>query len=153
MQEEEFEIDFFRKLLETPSVEAYGQVLDHLMEEIFAERGCMWLERENAFVYRGDEELRKSFPFSRQAVDAVLEQGRSFICFDSEQDERLRPSGSIAMNKVRSCLCAACIDSEGEVLVLAYFDNGMSSGEFSERDLEYLKSVLSLVPGAVPVSR
>lgn len=149
---EEFEIEFFQKLLATPSVEAYEQVLELLMEEIFAERGCMWLERENAFIYRGDEELRKSFPFSRQAVDEVLEQGRSFICFDAEQDDRLSPSGSIAMNNVRSCLCAACRDAEENVLVLAYFDNSMSAGEFSERDLEYLKAVLALVPGAVPVS-
>ncbi len=150
--QEEFELEFFRQLLASPSVEAYEQVLEHLMEEIFAERGCMWLERENAFIYRGDEELRKSFPFSRQAVDEVLEQGRSFICFDAEQDERLHPSGSIAMNNVRSCLCAACRDTDTNVLVLAYFDNGMSAGEFSERDLEYLRAVLNLVPGALAVT-
>lgn len=147
--EDEFELDFFRQLLAEPSVDVYSQVLDLLMEEIFAERGCMWLERENAFIYRGDEELRKTFPFSRQAVDEVLDRGRSFICFDAEQDKRLHPSGSIAMNNVRSCLCAACRDESGEVLVLAYFDNGMSAGEFSQKDLDYLKAVLDLVPGAV----
>lgn len=149
---EEFELDLYSELLEEPSVKVYGQILDLLMEEIFAERGCLWLETDNAFLYRGDEELRKRFPFSRQAVDEVLEHGRSFISFDTTQDTRLRPSGSIALNNVRSCLCAACRDSSGEVLVLAYFDNGMSAGEFSQRDLDYLKAVLSLVPGATPVA-
>ena len=148
---EEFELDLYREIFKEPSVKVYSQVLDLLMEEIFAERGCLWLERENNFVYRGDEELRKKFPFSRQAVDEVLEHGRSFISFNAEEDERLTPGGSICMNNVRSCLCAACRDEHGEVLVMAYFDNSMSSGEFSTRDLNYLKAVLSLVPGAVPV--
>lgn len=145
------DLEPFQELLENPDPDSYQMVLELLMEETFAERGCMWLERENAFIYSGDEELRKEFPFSRQAVDSVLEQGRSFISFDAEVDERLRPSGSLMMHNVRSCLCAAGSDTEGNVLVLAYFDNSMSSGQFSKEDLELLKRVLSLVPGAVPV--
>ena len=145
------DLDPFQELLAEPNPDSYQQVLELLLEELFAERGCMWLERENAFIYSGDEELRKEFPFSRQAIDAVLDQGRSFISYNAEQDERLRPSGSIKMHNVRSCLCAACKDEDGKVLVLAYFDNSMSSGNFSEQDLESLKTVLSLVPGASPV--
>jgi GAF domain-containing protein len=141
----------YQELLSIPTRENYQQLLELLMEEIFAERGCIWLERENVFLYNGDEDLRKRFPFSRQAVDSVLDHGRSFISFDATSDDRLRPSGSIAMNNVRSCLCAACQDQSGAVLVLAYFDNSMSSGQFSEEDLQLLKDVLSLVPGAVPV--
>ena len=55
------------------------------------------------------------------------------------------------MNKVRSCLCAACYDKGGELLAVAYFDNGMSYGMFAEEDLKLLREVLSLFPGAVPV--
>lgn len=142
----------FRELLQSPSVEDYEKILELLLEEVFAERGCMWLERENRFIYQGDEDLRKSFPFSRQAVDAVLAEGRSFLSYDTEQDDRIRPSGSMLMNNVRSCLCAASSDEHGQVLVLAYFDNSVSAGQFSEEDLEFLKAVLSLVPGAVPVA-
>ena len=145
------ELEHYEELLSEPSVDNYSQVLELLMEETFAERGCFWLERENKFLYQGDEELRKEFPFSRQAVDAVLSQGRSFISFDTTEDDRLTDSSSILMNKVRSCLCAACRDPRGEVLVLAYFDNSMSSGQFSEEDLALLKAVLALVPGAVSV--
>lgn len=144
-------LEVFRDILAEPSVEAYEQVLEILLEEFFAERGCMWLERENRFVYRGDEELRRTFPFSRRAVDEVLEQGVSFISLDATTDERFRPSGSVMLHNVRSCLCAASRNAEGEVLVLAYFDNSMTSGPFAEKDLEMLKDVLSLVPGAVPL--
>lgn len=140
----------FRDLLANPQESDYEKVLELLLENIVAERGCMWLDQGNAFIYRGDEELRENFPFSRQAVDAVLDHGRSFISYDTEQDDRVGPCSSIAMNKVRSCLCAASIDEEGNVLVLAYFDNSMGAGQFSQEDLEFLHGVLSLVPGAVP---
>ena len=144
------ELDAFKELLSQPTQADYEKVLEMLLEQIFAERGCMWLERENVFIYHGNEELRKTFPFSRQAVDAVLDEGRSFISFDSTQDERIRESGSILMNKMRSCVCSACTDSNGDVLVLAYFDNSMKSDPFSEADLQTLREVLALVPGAVP---
>ena len=143
------DLEDYRELLKEPTQADYENVLVLLMEQMFAERGCLWLERENAFLYNGDEELRKTFPFSRQAVDSVLDQGRCFISFDATEDERIRASASIATNNVRSCLCAACRDSAGEVLVLAYFDNSLSSGQFTEDDLEHLREVLSLVPGAV----
>lgn len=145
------ELEPYQDLLNDPSPEAYKQLLELLLEEIFAERGCLWLERENTFLYCGDEDLRKRFPFSRKAVDAVLDLGRSFISFDTASDERLSPTGSMAMNNVRSCLCSACVGESGDVLVLAYFDNSMNSGQFSEEDLHLLQDVLSLVPGAVPV--
>ena len=144
------ELETFKELLSQPSEADYERVLELLLEQIFAERGCMWLEGENSFIYHGDEELRKTFPFSRQAVDSVLDQGCSFISFDSTQDERIHDSGSILMNNMRSCLCAACTDASGQVLVLAYFDNSMKSDPFSEKDLETLRTVLALVPGAVP---
>ena len=143
-------LDPFRDLLADPEKSDYEQVLELLLEEIFAERGCMWLERENAFIYRGDEEIRKNFPFSRQAVDEVLEAGRSFISYDTSLDDRVHPCSSMAVNNVRSCLCAAATDGAGQVLVLAYFDNSMSAGQFSQEDLEFLQGVLSLLPGAVP---
>lgn len=130
----------------------YEEFLELLIEDFFAERGCLWLERENRFVYRGDEELRKRFPFSRQAVDAVLEEGRSFITFDTKSDPRIESASSMAMNNVRSCLCASCTDDKGEVLVVAYFDNTMDSEPFSHKDLKFLKQALSLLPNAIPVT-
>jgi len=137
--------------MDAPGTASYQEVLEMLVVEMSAERGCLWLEQENRLLYCGDEKLHRAFPFSRQAVDSVLDRGRSFVSYDTEQDDRLEPTGSIRVNKVRSCLCAACHDKSGELLALAYFDNGMSFGIFAEEDLNLLREVLSLVPGAVPV--
>ena len=142
----------FKALMARPGRPDYENVLESLLEEIFAERGCMWLEKENEFLYRGDDDLRKRFPFSRQAVDSVLEKGRSFIAYDDGGNEPTPPSGSMVMNNVRSCVCAAAKNAQGEVLVLAYFDNGVESDPFSMEDLELVQGVLDLVPGAVPSS-
>ena len=66
-------LDPFKELMERSGRPDYEAVLEALLEEIFAERGCLWLEKDNEFLYRGDDELRKRFPFSRQAVDSVLD--------------------------------------------------------------------------------
>jgi GAF domain-containing protein len=141
----------YRDLMDAPDTASYQEMLEMLVVEMSAERGCLWLEPENRLLYSGDEKLHQAFPFSRQAVDSVLDRGRSFVSYDTENDDRLEPTGSIKVNKVRSCLCAACYDKDGELLALAYFDNGMNFGMFTEEDLKLLREVLSLVPGAVPV--
>jgi GAF domain-containing protein len=128
----------------------YEQVLCELIDQFQAERGCLWLEKENAFLYLGDEQLRKDFPFSRQAIDAVLVEGRSFLSFDPKRDPRIEKDSSLAMN-LRTCLAASCINAENQVLVVAYFDNDLNSEPFSHQDLRFLKAVLSMVPGAMPV--
>ena len=142
-------LDPFKEMMARPGRPDYESVLEALLEEIFAERGCMWLEKDNAFLYRGDDELRKRFPFSRQAVDSVLEKGRSFIAYDDGGKEPASPTSSMLMNNVRSCVCAAAKNAQGEVLVLAYFDNGPESDPFSIEDLELVQGVLDMVPGAV----
>ena len=144
-----FELAPYRVLLKEPGKEEYERVLELLLGSLSAERGCFYLEKESLFLYKGDEELRKTFPFSRQAVDAVLDDGCSFISFDPDKDDRINPTGSIRLNQVRSCVCSACVDESGEVLVLAYFDNSVSHGAFTQETLDKLRKVLELVPGAV----
>ena len=144
-------LELYRDLMDAPDSSSYQEMLEMLVVEMSAERGCLWLERENRLLYSSEEELHRNFPFSRQAVDSVLDRGRSFVSYDTESDNRLEPTGSIKVNKVRSCLCAACYDKDGELLAVAYFDNGMSFGMFAEDDLNLLREVLSLFPGAVPV--
>lgn len=148
----DIELQTYSNLLQADSITNYETVLGHLVEATGAERGCLWLENKNAFVYNGDEELRKKFPFSREAVDSVLESGRSLLSFDTTTDSRFTPFGSIMMHNVRSCLCAACQDSSGEVLVLAYLDTSIGAEQFTEDDLQLVRNVLSFVPGAVPVT-
>jgi hypothetical protein len=145
------DLENYRELLRNPDTAGYQQVLELLVTDLSAARGCFWLEKGHDLLYCGDDELYQKFPFSRQAVDAVLDHGRSFYSYDTRMDERLDPTGSIKVNNVRSCLCAACYQENGRVLVIAYFDNSVGKGLFSEKDLSTLREVLSLVPGAMPV--
>lgn len=141
----------FQELMANPTEENLGTVLELMMEESFAERGCLWIEDKKQLIYRGDEELKARFPFSRQVVETALRTGRGFVSFDSRLDERIKPAGSIAVNDIRSCLCAAARDAQGQVLCIVYFDNKTSAGNFTEEDLHFLNEVMALYPGAAPV--
>lgn len=147
MQEEQ--LAAYRELL-TPELATANleRVLELLMEENFAERGCLWLEERHELIYIGDDTLRLEFPFSRRVVDSVLDRGRGFVSYDSSTDARLDPKGSVMVNNVRSCLCTAARSADGELLAIAYFDNRASVGNFTEKDLTYLNEVMALFPGA-----
>lgn len=138
----------FKELMAEPTEENLGSVLELLMEEAFAERGCLWIEASQSLIYRGDEDLKKRFPFSRQVVETALKTGRGFVSFDSRLDERIKPAGSIAVNDIRSCLCSAARNDKGEVLAIVYFDNKTSAGNFTEEDLDFLNQVMGEYPGA-----
>lgn len=141
----------FAEMLSDPTEENLGLALELLMEEHFAERGCLWLESEGSrsLIYRGDEELRDRFPFSRQVVDTALNTGRGFVSFNSQTDERLDVEGSVIFHGVRSVLCTAARDEQGNALAVVYFDNKSSAGNFTDEDLKLLDQVMALYPGAV----
>lgn len=140
----------FADMLSDPTEENLGLALELLMEEHFAERGCLWIESEGtrSLIYRGDEELRERFPFSRQVVDTALKTGQGFVSFNSQADDRLEPDGSIMFHGVRSVLCTAARDPEGQALAVVYLDNKSSAGNFTDEDLKLLDQVMALYPGA-----
>ena len=130
------------------STDNLEKVIEMLLEENLAERGCIWMPNRE-LVYLGDEGLRLRFPFSRSVIRNVLSRGRGFVSFEVGADKRLGRSASIAANNVRSCLCAAAHSPSGEILAIAYFDNQSDSSSFSERDLWFLNRVMEQFPGAV----
>lgn len=143
-------VESYRELLELPSEAIYPHILKSLVKDLNAERGCLWLEAENRFVYEGDEELRKKFPFSRQAFDSVLDKGRTFCCFDSSEDPRVAPEASIRSNNIRSCICAAARDAQDEIVAICYVDNSTARQPFTEDDVNFINSVLSEFSQTVP---
>ena len=149
------ELNRIKELMgDRPDRESLDTLLEQLMENFFAERGCLWVEEWQDYLYQGDEELRDEFPFSTQVVETAVKTGRGFVSFDSKLDDRIAPTGSIAVHKVRSCLCAAAKNASDETLAVAYFDNKTSAGNFTEEDLENLQKIMSYFPGAVaPVAR
>lgn len=143
--------DFFQ-LTAAPGFGDYKSLLGKLLDVLDAERGCFWFEGQTELLYRGDESLRDSFPFSRTIFDRVLEHGNGFVTFDSASDDRMGPTSSVAMHNVRSALAAAAKDEKGKVFLIAYFDNRMTAPPFSKHDLDFLQAVLDSLPGATPHS-
>ena len=126
----------------TPNLEG---VLEVLMEDVFAERGCLWREDQEV-VYCGNDELRTKFPFSRTAVDSVLTHGRGFVAFTPDGNHDVCRSKSVENFHVRSVLCAPVVDGNGKPVAIFYFDNRTSAGSFTEDDLDYLREVVAQVP-------
>lgn len=136
----------FKKLFSQPNFSAHERLLGMLLDTFDAERGCLWLEKTEKLIYRGDESLRNTFPFSRSVFEHVLEEGKGFITFDPSSDDRIHPLSSMNLHNVRSALCAAARDAAGEVVAVAYFDNRISAPPFSENDLAFLSDVMKLFP-------
>ena len=144
-----YNLDAFRRFTDCQTTADYERLLGKLLDVLDAERGCFWLENSEELVYRGDQSLRDSFPFSRSIFERVLEHGNGFVTFDSSADERIGPMSSVAMHNVRSALAAAAKDDTDNVFLIAYFDNRMTAPPFSKEDLEFLQSVLDLLPNIV----
>ena len=144
-----YNLDPFLSLIDQENFSDYRRLLSKLLDVLDAERGCLWLEGQDELVYRGDESLRESFPFSRSIFERVLEHGNGFVTFDPASDDRIGPTSSVAMHSVRSALAAAAKDAEGKVFIIAYFDNRMTAPPFSKEDLQFLQQVLDALPGAV----
>lgn len=138
--------DAFKELVSQEGFSDYDRLLGKLLDILDAERGCIWLAGSEELYYRGDQTLRETFPFSRSIFDRVLEHGNGFVTFDSATDERIGPTSSVAMHNVRSALAAASTDLNGDVFVIAYFDNRMMAPPFTKDDLQFLQSVLDSVP-------
>lgn len=140
-----YNIERFEKMLKEKGFSNYERLLANLLDVLDAERGCIWFAATDELVYRGDQSLRESFPFSRNIFDRVLEHGNGFVTFDTASDERIGPTSSVAMHNVRSALAAAAQDHNGQVFAIAYFDNRMTAPPFSKEDLTFLQSVLDLL--------
>lgn len=132
-------------LLESEQINVLEEILDLVMEEVFAERGCLWFHQTDRLIYCGDEELRKAFPFSRKVVYNVLDEGRGFVSWDPSVDARSSASKSLKTFGIRSVLCAPVQDRKGDMHAILYFDNGASEGVFGEDDLKFLTEVAQLL--------
>jgi GAF domain-containing protein len=116
------------------------------LQELGAERGCILLELPESppqVIYAGPPELEKQFPFSRTVVDAVLDEGRGFYCYDSHEEfeadsESLNSQGS------RSFVCTPIVEGDVHYGVL-YLDNPTTRGLFSQDSLADLEEFTRLI--------
>jgi GAF domain-containing protein len=145
-----YNLEDFKKFTSQEGFSDYKRLLGKLLDVLDAERGCLWFEGSDELIYRGDESLRDTFPFSRSIFERVLEHGNGFVTFDPASDDRIGPMSSVAMHNVRSALAAAAQDEDEKVFMVAYFDNRMTAPPFSKEDLRFLQDVMDSLPGAVP---
>lgn len=144
-----YNLEAFKKFISAEGFD-YERLLGKLIDVLDAERGCFWFEGSEELIYRGDQTLRDTFPFSRSIFERVLEHGNGFVTYDPASDERIGPMSSVAMHNVRSALAAAAKHPDGKVFMVAYFDNRMTAPPFSKEDLEFLQAVMDSLPGAPP---
>lgn len=123
------------------------QVLDLLMEEIYAERGCI-VFLDDYFIYRGTEKLRTVFPFSHSVVNQMLETGLGLVSFGSDLGQA---SHSIKLHGLRSAVACPIEDPEGRLMGILYCDNQASRDAFTQGDLDILRGVARRVAPAVEV--
>ncbi len=133
-----------------PSQEAYEEVLELAMGELFAERACLLLKYKELelFVYQGDESLKEQFPFSREIIKNVLHEGRGLVNYEGEE---MPESTSIKAYGLRSVLCAP-LEKAGFPLGVLYFDNRASTGSFKDEDVEFVRALAAKIAGGVSLS-
>ncbi len=138
-----------QELITESTDESLGQLMDLLLDKFSAERGCLWVEAMGKVIYRGDPELKMTYPFSRQVVLAAVRTRVGLVSFDVGEDDRFQPTESIMATQIRSCLCAPARNAEGVTLAVIYFDDKTTRGNFSREHLEFLIAIMAEFPGAV----
>jgi GAF domain len=144
------DLGIFKELISEATDESLARLLELLLEKFSAERGCIWIESRGKVIYRGNSELKMSYPFSRQVVRAAVRTRVGLVSFDVAEDDRFQPTESINATQIRSCLCAPARNAEGGILAVVYFDDKTTRGYFTEDNLNFLIALMAEFPGAAP---
>lgn len=139
--------------------ETLQQVLDCVFQAIPADRGyVMLLEppegKKNAPLelvckaqkVRGGGAGSAEVSLSRSITEQVLQQGKSTLTSDAQQDPRFQANQSIMLGGIRSIM-AVPLAIEGRVLGMVYVDSPLHTNRFTKRDLE----LLTLIAGVAAI--
>jgi phosphoserine phosphatase RsbU/P len=121
-----------RELIEDrPLYELFGFIVDRVMEHLKPSRAAIALlgADENSFTHvelrRRDESDHAELTISHTLLKTVVHDKKALACMDISADEKLSTSQSIAMQGIRSILCAPLVigDKVEGVLYLDYLIN------------------------------
>ncbi len=128
------------ELLVPDDVPALEKALAKAVEMLGAERGCLLLNRpdEELFLYRGDQVLKQEFPFSREVVCSVLENGLGLVHFNAPRERELPVSTSIEVYGLRSALCVPIVRLGSSIGIL-YFDSRATASSFAPEALDFAR--------------
>ncbi len=114
---------------------ALSAMLECIVLEIGADRGCVLLDSGHEVRYPGGE----PFPYSRRAVDWVLDNQKHLFTLDSPTDSVMSSSVSVKMNDVRVVLCCPLkVLQEPSIL---YLDSARLRGSIAEKDIGFIQLI------------
>ncbi len=130
--------------------------LDELLEKIMtvaiqiagAQKGYLIMQDEKTkeFIIKvrkniEDVEIGKD-DFSKTIVEQVFESGKAVLTTNAMEDEKFHTYQSVLYNQLKSVLCIP-IQYNNEVKGVCYLSNPLSSGVFTEEELDVLKAILT----------
>jgi signal transduction histidine kinase len=135
--------------------EVLNRVMDVVIDTLGAQRGLVMLDRggeepEVAAARGLDTETLQgdTFRYSRSLVQRVLETGEAVLSHDATEDARFAASRSLHIMGTRSIMCVP-MRTRDSSLGLIYLDNQITSGLFTEGDLELLRVIADLAAAAI----
>ncbi|MGE0492230.1 MAG: GAF domain-containing protein [Vulcanimicrobiota bacterium] len=129
-------------LAETAQEEDIRRALKLALRELPAERGCLLLnlDQTEVFLYVGDESLRDKYPFSREVVCHVLQDGLGLVDFSARGGGELPESVSIKALGLRSALCVPILHL-GSTAGFLYFDTRAKMDAFEPEHVDFARDL------------
>lgn len=124
------------------------QIMDAIIQLTGAERGFLMLRDDDGgltvkVARNFDQQTLNSdnFKFSRTIVNTVLDTGEPVVTTNAAEDPRFSQQASIVAQALRSIM-ATPLRVRGSIIGVAYVDNKIIAGLFSEEDLAALDALM-----------
>lgn len=135
-------------------------VMDSIIKLTGAERGFLMLRDEitgalEAAVARNvDQETiaGNAMQISRTIITRAAETGQAILTDNAQEDHRFSAHQSVIGYQLRSIMCAP-LRARGRIIGVAYVDNRLFSGVFSQRDLDLLVAFINQAAVAIDNAR
>lgn len=134
-------------------------VMDEVIAATRAERGFLMLIGDDGRLLcraaRGmDQQTIASpeFHVSRSVVEMVAREGRPLLTSNAQSDVRLGGRASVLSLGLRSILCVPLL-AQGQAIGVAYVDNRLQAGIFTQADLDLLAAIAASAAGALENAR
>ncbi len=140
--------------------ELLNLVMDSIIKLTGAERGFLMLREEitgaleTAVARNVDQETiaGNAMQISRTVVTRAAQTGQAILTDNAQEDHRFAAHQSVIGYQLRSIMCAP-LRARGRIIGVAYVDNRLFSGVFSQRDLDLLVAFINQAAVAIDNAR
>ncbi len=124
--------------------ELISELMNLIFDETRASRGFIMLydDKRNLvpMAVRKRNDDSEAITISKTIINTVVDQKKAILSSDMLADQRFMKGASIIASSIRSCLCAPLCFHE-EVFGAIHLDSDISTGLFSQDDLELLVAI------------